>query len=174
MAVVFHQPSHAESYSIKNGQADKRYADLRNADLTGSALQSSRAPDQPACERMCSKTTGCVAYTFDAWNSMCHLKSTYGEKRLNARARSGVQMGMGLPGSSANPVYFEYFNDKAFPEGIGRKLRATARIQCEQACTGEAACIAFNFSKTASSCELFGETEAYTKKKGIEAGAKTQ
>ncbi|RUV63268.1 MAG: hypothetical protein EOS25_08440 [Mesorhizobium sp.] len=116
----------------------------------------------------------CRAYTFDAWNRKCFLKGATGQLLANARATSGVLSSLTTPTSSGANMYFEYFNNKAFPGDGFRVLSAQSRDECGSECWDLNQCAAFSFTASQRRCVLFDQPGEYSSSRGSNSGAKRQ
>ncbi|MER8511262.1 PAN domain-containing protein [Mesorhizobium sp. M0142] len=148
---------------------------FRNRDLTGEATETIGALDADQCEGMCrSADAWCRAYTFDAWNRKCFLKEGTGQLLVNARATSGVLSSLATPTSSQADMYFEYFNNKAFPGDGFHVLSARSRDKCGSECWALNQCVAFSFTASQRRCILFDQPGEYSSSQGTSSGAKRQ
>ncbi|MDX8457258.1 PAN domain-containing protein [Mesorhizobium humile] len=146
-----------------------------NRDLTGGSIASMAAGSIDQCEAMCQSTgRSCQAYTYDAWNRRCFLKSETGQLILNARAISGVLTDIETPVLSGAPVHMEYFNNKAFSGEGFRVLASPSREACANECWGAGQCVAFGFTSSQRRCVLFDQPGEYFSSRGTDSGAKRQ
>lgn len=147
----------------------------RSQDLTRRASRTYGAQSIDQCEGMCQTAKSwCRAYTFDDWNQKCYLKEGAGDLLLNARVISGVSRDLGAPSASGAPIYFEYFNNKAFPGNGDREINVRNRNDCESACRTSGQCMAFSFTQSRSRCLLFNRPREYSNSSGTSSGAKRQ
>lgn len=151
------------------------YAMLKGMDLPGGTVVTMHDVDASQCEAACSDDGRCIAYTYDRWNSVCSLKSSFQYRSVNARALSGYLPHRGTPIASSSPVKYEFFNEKAFLDKPFKTVLSVGnRAGCEQLCGQVGKCIAFTFLAKARNCKLFDFPDQYFKDRSAQSGAKRQ
>lgn len=144
-------------------------------DLTGFDLEQIPAASLSQCEDLCRGNSECKAYTFNAWNQNCFLKSGLGKLRLDPRATTGLVSGTQHPGYRDTPVVMEYYNKSRISGTQFGQLRvAGSRGQCENLCWEREQCVAFSFLRSQRECRLYDHADNRFPRNGVESGAKVQ
>lgn len=144
-------------------------------DAYGFDLAQGGASSLTQCEDACRGNSECKAFTFNAWNQKCFLKSGTAELRLEPRATTGLLNGMPHPGYRSANVVMEYYRGYTMSgTQLGSSRVATSRDKCENLCWERVQCIAFSFTTSQRECRLYQDADNRFPRGGVDSGAKIQ
>ena len=109
-------PARADSgSSAKSGASRRGFVTHTNFDLEGGDLSRFQGASQDACERSCSETDDCVAYSYDKWNRWCFLKNGLGLMRFEPKCVIGLLKDAGEPKRATTAIIMQRYRGKEFP-----------------------------------------------------------
>ena len=144
-------------------------------DAYGFDLVQGDASSLDQCQNSCEANAECRAFTFNAWNQKCFLKSGSAELRLEPRATTGLLSGTPHPGFRSTSVVMEYYRGYTMSgTQFGNPRVASSREQCENLCWEKDQCIAFSFIRSQRECRMYEHADNRFPSGGVESGAKIQ
>jgi hypothetical protein len=148
-------------------QRNVEFQEYKNFDFDGFDIAWHKQVFNVAdCARICQRTDGCVAFTWNIEKSVCIAKSGVGPAVPRFDAVSGVRADSGLsPTVDRNTrmkrlANVDYTNPANAAADYDRFPAASVEI-CEQACLGEAQCRYYTYNISKRICLL---KESFTKK----------
>lgn len=160
--------------SAESGASQRGFLTRTNHDLEGGDLSRFQGATQDACERACSDTDDCVAYSYDKWNRWCFLKSSLGLLRAEPKCVVGISRGVGEPQRASTAKIMQRYRGKIFPGEAYARRKSGGFEGCEDTCRRETACVAFSFMKSDQSCKLFDDAPEYQSNEEADSGVKRQ
>jgi hypothetical protein len=115
---------------------------MRGQAISGDYHKQRISSDQ--CEKLCRRDSRCRAYSYDAWNHYCFLKSALGPLRLEPRSVTYVAGGAAVSYDARDPI-IERRVQKSFPNDPYLQANAQRYGDCAQRCLRDKRCEAFNF-----------------------------
>jgi tetratricopeptide (TPR) repeat protein len=149
----------------------KRFA---NTDFAGALLEKKPAGSAQECEAKCQAHGDCAAFTFNAWNAACFLKSKVTAALLEPSSVSGLPVGIASPPRSAAAESMVRYRGRVFPGKPYSSATAASFETCEGRCEDDARCLAFSYVKASNSCRQFAKAGEYGKDRSIDSGVKRQ
>jgi hypothetical protein len=146
-----------------------------NVAVEGADINILRNTAKATCIESCQTNSQCRSYAYDKWNEWCFLKSEARTLRFDPKYESGVKRGE-KPVRSTEAIQFDPYRRRAFPVGAAETTqRAEDADQCETACDGNRACIAYTFLEKSQTCRLLRTTPtAYEPNDDATSGVKRQ
>ncbi len=168
-------PARADSGSSAESGASRRgFVTHTNFDLEGGDLSRFQGASQDACERSCSETDDCVAYSYDKWNRWCFLKNGLGLMRFEPKCVIGLLKDAGEPKRATTAIIMQRYRGKEFPgDGYARR-KGRSMEACEEICRKDTACVAYTFAKPEEACKLFDDAPEYHSEDAADSGVKRQ
>lgn len=173
----------SEASSRAGSSADYQY--FENASMEGFDSSILRRLSFDECETSCSAETDCLGFVYDKWNSVCFLKDSLTERRLDPKYRMGVRSMDGgsswpnIPAASGR-ASVEFYRGKHFPErAVISTVVARDYRECGGRCESTDGCIAFSFlgrnrEARTGGCELMSSVGEYFSKRGVDSGVLRQ
>lgn len=130
------------------------------------------------CALECSASERCLAFAYDGWNEKCYLKGSIVNSLLDPHSTIGVKSAFEIPKPSRAMPELKIRRNNKF-KGIPLvRVNVTDFSACKELCWPDLKCVAFSFSKKATSdsnCELFNVSEeGYFAADAIDSGWKQQ
>ena len=145
-----------------------------NVAVDGADISILRNTARSVCLDTCQRNTQCRSFAYDKWNQWCFLKSEAKSVRLDPKYESGIRKGERPTRATDHPT-FDVYRRRAFPSGTETTQRTDTPEQCQSACDGSQACIAFTFVQSSRTCRLMRATPvAYEPDDGATSGVKRQ
>ena len=131
--------------------------------------------DLASCEATCRATNGCLAYSFDKWNSDCYLKSSIPEFLQDPVSDAGIRGDVPEPRPSPNTLKTCVYNNSILS---GIELKTTSSVSadvCQRRCEEDVACAVYTYFRPKNRCTLFSNPSARTSKQNhAVSGIRTQ
>jgi Uncharacterized protein conserved in bacteria (DUF2059)/PAN domain len=156
------------------GSASKGFRLYDNRDVIGNAFSTISASDAPGCMNACTANSTCIAFTENVWNQKCFLKDSVSAMLIEPVAVSGIRKDHGTPELLASAPFIQRYRSRIFPGDGYRALPNVAFADCENACTGDNACVAYTFLKQSGLCKLFKKVDPYHNDSSADSGVKRQ
>jgi hypothetical protein len=155
------------------GISDRSFTVYSSRDMEGGDYHKQRGISLDQCENLCKKDGRCQAYSYDAWNRYCFLKSSINPLRLEPRSVTSVAGGVAVTNDEREPV-IQRRPQKAFPNQPYLQANAQNYGDCSQRCLKDKRCEAFNFYQFTRRCNLIEKPKEYSDDRGAEVGIKVQ
>jgi len=141
--------------------------------MEGGDYHKQRGLSLVQCESQCRRDERCQAYSYDAWNRFCFLKSSIGPLRLEPRTTTFVANGVSVSYDEREPI-IQRRMQKAFPNEPYLQANAQSYSDCAQRCLRDKRCEAFNFYLSSRRCNLIEQPREYSDDRGADVGIKVQ
>jgi hypothetical protein len=155
------------------GVSDRSFTAYSSRDMEGGDYHKQRGVSLDQCGNLCKRDSRCRAYSYDAWNRYCFLKSSLKPLRLEPRSITFVPSGVSIGYDEREPI-IQRRPQKAFPNDPYLQANAQSYGDCAQRCLKDKRCEAFNFYQSARRCNLIEKPKEYSDDRGAEVGIKVQ
>jgi PAN domain-containing protein len=155
------------------GVSGRSFTAYSSRDMEGGDYHKQRGIPLEQCESLCKRDDRCQAYSYDAWNRYCFLKSSINPLRLEPRSVTSVVNGVAVTYDEREPV-IQRRPLKAFPNEPYLQANAQNYGDCSQRCLKDKRCEAFNFYQSTRRCNLIERPKEYSNDWGAEVGIKVQ
>jgi hypothetical protein len=153
--------------------ADRSFTLYTGRDMEGGDYHKQRNVSSDQCEKMCKRDSRCQAYSYDAWNRYCFLKSAIGPLRLEPRSVTFVANGVTISYDERAPI-IQRRQQKSFPNEPYLQAKAQSYGDCAQRCLRDKRCEGFNFYVSARRCNLIEKPKEYSDDRTADVGIKVQ
>jgi len=153
--------------------ADRSFTVYTGRDMEGGDYHKQRNVSSDQCEKMCKLDSRCQAYSYDAWNGYCFLKSAIGPLRLEPRSVTFVAKGATISYDGRAPI-IQRRQQKSFPNEPYLQAKAQSYGDCAQRCLRDKRCEGFNFYVSARRCNLIEKPKEYSDDRTADVGIKVQ
>jgi hypothetical protein len=155
------------------GVPDRSFTAYGGRDMEGGDYHKQRGVSLDQCGNLCKRDSRCQAYSYDAWNRYCYLKSSFKPLRLEPRSITFVASGASVSYDEREPI-IQRRPQKAFPNAPYLQANAQSYGDCAQRCLKDKRCEAFNFYQSSRRCNLIEKPNEYSDDRGAEVGIKVQ
>jgi hypothetical protein len=155
------------------GVSGRSFTAYSSRDMDGGDYHKQRGISLDQCGDLCKRNDRCQAYSYDAWNRYCFLKSSLNPLRLEPRSVTFVANGASVSQDEREPI-IQRRTQKAFPNDPYLQANAASYGDCAQRCLKDKRCEAFNFYQSARRCNLIEKPKEYSDDRGADVGIKVQ
>jgi hypothetical protein len=155
------------------GVSGRSFTAYSSRDMDGGDYHKQRGVSLDQCGDLCKRDVRCQAYSYDAWNRYCFLKSSLKPLRLEPRCITFVANGASVSYDEREPI-IQRRSQKAFPNDPYLQANAPSYADCAQRCLKDKRCEAFNFYQSARRCNLIEKPKEYSDDRGADVGIKVQ
>jgi hypothetical protein len=154
-----------------------RYLAYNNSDIDGGNLPDApqlRGSDQSSCEAACTDRSGCVAYVYDKWQSLCYLKQALPDLRFDPSYNAFIRTEHQPPSSLDAPRIIQRLQ-QSLTGNIYSTTSAGSRQVCSDACGSDDACFGYQYVARQKSCMRYNEIDDVSAiDRSVQAGVKRQ
>jgi hypothetical protein len=165
--------SAAISAPMGTPSGERSFTSYSGRDMEGGDYHKQRGVSSDQCEKFCRRDSRCQAYSYDAWNHYCFLKSALGPLRLEPRSVTYVASGAAVSYDAREPI-IQRRMQKSFPNEAYLQANAQSYGDCAQRCLRDKRCEAFNFYIATRRCNLIEKPREYSDDRGADVGIKVQ
>ena len=163
----------ATSVSAATASGERSFTPYSGRDMEGGDYHKQRGVSSDQCEKLCRRDSRCQAYSYDAWNHYCFLRSALGPLRLEPRSVTYVASGAAVSYDARDPI-IQRRMQKSFPNAPYLQANAQSYGDCAQRCLRDKRCEVFNFYIATRRCNLIEKPNEYSDDRGADVGIKVQ